>query len=202
VRTQSYGQKKPLGILDKLGELLSGRNLRISLRATRRFNSIADIGSGYSGNLTKPYWKRFKEVHLFDFKLDVENLSALHPGIYFHEGDVSLLLINDKYNFDLIVLNNVLEHIENPVELLEKLYCMQSPQSVMYINVPSWTGKYFLEKAAFKFKLAPREEMEDHKRYYSKRDLWLEVRKAGFMPSKIEVRRNKFGLNVTALVTK
>jgi hypothetical protein len=72
--------------------------------------------------------------------------------------------------------------------------------AVLFVNVPSWRGKIYLEFAAFQINLAPREEMEDHKRYYSKRELWLEIREAGFMPSTIKVKKSKFGLNISAIV--
>jgi hypothetical protein len=74
------------------------------------------------------------------------------------------------------------------------------PKGVIYINVPSWRGKFFLELAAFKLGLAPQEEMQDHKSYYSKRELWTLIRNANFNPRAISVKSKKFGLNTQAII--
>ena len=200
MRDRSYGHSNPLSTLDKLGEFLSIRKLRNGLKAVSNFEAMADLGSGYSANVTKPIWKKFHNVYLFDFTLDKEGLSLEEGSIVFIEGDIMLTTKNFSRDLNLAVLNNVLEHVDDPIVLLKQIKRNLIPESVLFINVPSWRGKYFLEKAAFAFDLAPREEMEDHKRYYSKRELWLEIRKAGFMPSSISVKSSKFGLNVTAIV--
>jgi hypothetical protein len=38
--------------------------------------------------------------------------------------------------------------------------------------------------------------MNDHKMYYSKRDLWPLIVAAGFKPSEIRLKSTKFGLNL------
>ena len=47
--------------------------------------------------------------------------------------------------------------------------------------------------------LSPQVEMDDHKMYYDKRDLWPVLVKAGFSPSRIALRYHKFGLNLFAV---
>ena len=64
------------------------------------------------------------------------------------------------------------------------------------INVPTWMGKPFLEFSAFRLGTSPALEMDDHKMYYSKRDLWPILVRAGFKPSGIRMRYHKFGLNL------
>jgi hypothetical protein len=59
----------------------------------------------------------------------------------------------------------------------------------------------FLEFAAFKLEIAPREEMDDHKNYYDKKSLWTLVRNSGFLPSQIKVKYTKLGMNTTCWVT-
>ena len=43
-------------------------------------------------------------------------------------------------------------------------------------------------------------EMDDHKMYYAKRDLWPLLVRAGFKPSRIKLQYHKFGLNLFAIV--
>ena len=103
------------------------------------------------------------------------------------------------HSLDLIVMNSVLEHLDHPVETLANIRTILNPGGTLFINVPSWLGKRVLEFAAFRLKLSPVEEMEDHRRYYNKRELWLELRRSGFLPSMIKIRRHKFGTNVYAI---
>jgi len=51
-------------------------------------------------------------------------------------------------------------------------------------------------------KFAPKEEMDDHKMYYDKRDLWPVLVKAGFLPSNLKLRYHKFRLNLFASARK
>jgi hypothetical protein len=69
------------------------------------------------------------------------------------------------------------------------------------VNVPTWRGKYFLELTAFRLGLSPngKIEMDDHKMYYDKRDLWSLLVKAGFAPGRIHLHYHKFGLNLFAV---
>lgn len=200
IRGSSYGEKTGLSVLDKLGQRLSSRNITKALKLANSRKSLADVGSGFSGSVTSQFWKLFETVHLFDVSVDRAGLNLKHQCVFFYEGDVLETTQEFQEKLDFIVMNNLLEHVEEPVQLLSQIRKLISDTGVLYINVPSWRGKVFLELAAFRLRLAPREEMEDHKRYYSKRDLWLEIRKAGFSPSKIVVSNSKFGLNISAIV--
>ena len=75
-------------------------------------------------------------------------------------------------------------------------------RGVLLVNVPTWLGKIFLEYAAFVLKVAPKEEMDDHKMYYDKRDLWPVLVKAGSLPSNLKLRYHKFRLNLFASARK
>jgi SAM-dependent methyltransferase len=105
-----------------------------------------------------------------------------------------------KNSVDIVFANNIIEHLENPLQLIKEFKRITKSESLIYINVPSWTGKIFLELAAFRFHLASRIEMQDHKNYYDRKSLWTLVRKSGFMPSQITIRKTKFGLNITCWI--
>lgn len=200
IRGSSYGEKTGLSVLDRLGQKLSNRKITKALKLVNSRKSLADVGSGFSASLTSPIWKLFETIHLFDVSVDRAGLYLKHPSVSFYEGDVLETTQQFQEQLDFVVMNNLLEHVEEPVQLLSQVRKLISHKGILFINVPSWRGKIFLELAAFRLGLAPREEMEDHRRYYSKRDLWLEIRKAGFSPSKIAVSNSKFGLNISAIV--
>ena len=73
-----------------------------------------------------------------------------------------------------------------------------APGGICLVNVPSWRGKWFLEFSAYRLRLSPAEEIDDHKAYYDPEDLWPLLVKAGFLPHNISCRTHKFGLNTFA----
>lgn len=98
--------------------------------------------------------------------------------------------------FDAALLISVLEHLPDPLHVLSAVLDLLKPGGVLLINVPTWLGKSFLEFSAFRLGLSPKVEMDDHKMYYGKRDLWPLLVRAGFKPSLIKLRYHKFGLNL------
>jgi hypothetical protein len=99
-------------------------------------------------------------------------------------------------------LISVLEHLRAPGAVLGSVFQLLRPGGVLLVNVPTWRGKALLEFSAFRLGLSPRIEMDDHKMYYDKRDLWPLLVRAGFRPSQIALRYHKFGLNLFASATR
>lgn len=190
IRSESFGQNHQLTFVDKLGIWMSTRRI-VRLIKQRNVKSMADIGCGFNAQLSQLTRDLVSKSVLVDVALrddlknspDYESYTGTLPGV---------LNSLEKQTLDLIVFNAVLEHLDEPIETLRELKLILAPNGVLFINVPSWFGKRILEFFAFKLSLSPAEEMEDHRRYYNKRELWLEIRAAGFMPSKIKIRRHKF----------
>ncbi len=104
---------------------------------------VLDIGCG-NGALTYDVAKKAKKIIGIDLNknniaIAEEKYSA--PNINYIVGDVTKDLPNKK--FDVIILSNVLEHIENRVEFLKKIKDM-TPK--ILIRVPmfnrDWTTLY------------------------------------------------------------
>jgi SAM-dependent methyltransferase len=104
--------------------------------------------------------------------------------------------------FDAVLLISVLEHLRDPLLVLEAARGLLKPSGVLLINVPTWRGKRFLEFFAFRLGLSPQAEMDDHRMYYNKRDLWPLLVRAGFRPSRIRLRYHKLGLNLFAVARR
>ena len=96
----------------------------------------------------------------------------------------------------------MLEHLSDPFSVIASVRSLLKPGGVLLINVPTWFGKGFLELAAFRLGLSPKVEMDDHKMYYAKRDLWPLLVRAGFKPSSIKLRYHKLGLNLFAVARR
>ena len=102
-------------------------------------------------------------------------------------------------SLDIILCISVLEHLWNPLAVLQESLRIVRPGGFCCFNVPSWRGKGFLEYSAFRLGLSPKEEMDDHKTYYDVRDLWPLLIRAGFIPSLTRCFSHKFGLNTFAV---
>jgi SAM-dependent methyltransferase len=196
IRSRSYGQGG-VSVVDRLGVYLSRRAIERNLGGRRGVVAL-DLGCGYHATLLRALRHRLSEGVGIDVRIAPE---AHHvAGLSFVEASIEEALpLLDDASFDLILLTSVLEHLNDPLTVLEDCVRVGRPGSVVLINVPTWLGKAFLEFSAFRLGTSPAEEMDDHKMYYDKRDLWPLLVRAGFKPSAIRLKYHKFGLNLFAV---
>ena len=102
-------------------------------------------------------------------------------------------------SLDVVLCISVLEHLWNPLAVLDECFRIVRPGGTCVFNVPSWRGKRFLEYSAFRLGLSPKDEMDDHKAYYDVKDFWPLLVRAGFLPSQIRCFSHKFGLHTFAV---
>jgi hypothetical protein len=100
------------------------------------------------------------------------------------------------------MLISVLQHLVDPQFAIQFTWRLLRPAGLLLVNVPTWTGKRFLEFSAFRLGFSPKVEIDDHKMYYDKRDLWHMLVRGGFKPSQIRLRYHNFGLNLFAAARK
>ncbi len=198
-RDQSYGQEG-LSLADRFGVWLSQRAIRRQLPGRNNLE-IVELGCGYRAAqliALKPKLKRGIGV---DFQIAPE-LRALE-GFTFHKGTIEEVLPKlESESVDAVLLISVLEHLAEPDAVIKAAWRLLRPSGLLLINVPTWLGKRFLELSAFRLGLSPKVEMDDHKMYYGKRDLWPILVRSGFKPSQIRLRYHKFGLNLFAVAQK
>lgn len=196
---ESYGQGR-LTLVDRLGIWLSQRAIRKCL-PRRSDLEILELGCGYRATqlmALEPFIKRGIGV---DFHIAPE-LQAL-PRYTFHESPIKEALLKiEGEKMDVVLLISVVEHLSEAQPVLQSAWNILNPSGVLLINVPTWFGKAFLEFSAFRLGLSPEVEMDDHKMYYAKRDLWPLLVAVGFRPSQIRMRYHKFGLNLFVCATK
>lgn len=195
----SFGTKK-LSFIDLFGIWLSKRALSKQLKGMSGINAL-ELGCGYAAKNLIAIEDKCKKITGIDFNLSTEikkNLKFIGLECSINDGLKRL----NKDKFDLIMIISVLEHLTNPEETLFKCRNLLNENGILIINVPTWTGKIFLEFSAFHLGLSPIEEMDDHKMYYNKRDLWPILIKSGFLPSKIKMHYHKFYLNLFSVAKK
>lgn len=195
-RTTSFGQETRLTWVDRFGIHLSARRIR---RFVRDFKGkrLVDIGCGYRASFYQQVRGEVTEAWLIDVALapELRESGSLHPL----EGDlVAGMRRIDAGSIDVVLCISVLEHLWHPEEALAEMVRIMAPGGVCLLNVPTWLGKQALEFSAFRLGLSPACEMDDHKMYYAKRDLWPLLIRAGFKPSGVRLTYHKFGLNLFA----
>lgn len=187
-----------LSLLDHIGMWLSRRAITTQITDRNKL-VVLELGCGYSALNLLAIEKRAAKLVGVDFNLS--DTVKSHPKIFPMEcsAEEAIERLHGQ-KFDLILIISVLEHLHNPVEVLRSCRMLLNPGGVLLVNVPTWIGKIFLEYSAFRLGFSPKEEMDDHKMYYNKSDLWPVLVKSGFLPSNIKMNYHKFYLNLFASV--
>ncbi len=201
MRNKSYGEDYKLSPVDKFGVYLSLIKIHSIIRKIKEPINCLDLGCGYYAKTLYTISSYIEEGTGVDISIcedlnSIKNLKLIESPI---ESAFDQLSSN---HFNLIIMNSVIEHISEPLIILRKVQEHLAEKGILFINVPTWLGKPFLEFFAFKLGLIPSTEIDDHKTYYDKKDLWLLLIKAGFKPSKIEMNYHKFGLNLFCKIIK
>jgi SAM-dependent methyltransferase len=192
MRTVAFGERA-LSPVDRLGVWLSLRALRRDVDWSAR-PRVLDLGSGYEATLLRALAPRIGAATAVDVSLSpalgAEGVRAIQAPI-----EEALPRLEDR-SADVVLAISVLEHLEDDAAALRDCHRVLAPGGVLAVNVPTWLGKPVLEFSAYRLGLSPAEEMDDHKRYYGRRDLWPLLVRAGFRPSAIRLRYHKGGLNL------
>jgi SAM-dependent methyltransferase len=195
-RASAYGQHREPTLVDRFGVWLGTR----AVRRHARFDAarFADFGCGFHARFARTQLAGCRSALLVDVALADE--LKHHPRVTAIEGSLPDVLPQvEEGSLDVVLCLSVLEHLSEPQEALNHFYRVLAPGGAAILNVPSWWGKWFLERSAFTLGWSPAEEMDDHKAYYDPRDLWPLLVRAGFRPSQIRCHRHKFGLNTSAV---
>jgi len=199
-RKESFAQGYDPTIVDRFGVWLSARQLRryIGDLSGKR---IGDFGCGYHASFVRSILGEIEQAVLLDVSIS-DDLKA-QPKVQALEGDLLTSLRSlPSESLDVVMCVSVLEHLWEPKDALREMQRVLKPGGVCLLNVPSWRGKAFLELSAFRLGLSPAAEMNDHKMYYDRRDLWPLLVAAGFLPQHIRCFSHKFGLNTFAICVK
>jgi SAM-dependent methyltransferase len=194
-RASSYG-RHGLSVVDRLGVALSRRAVEKALGRRGAIDAL-DLGCGYEATLLRALGPRLARGVGVD--LEVSESARATARLSFVEAPIEEALPRlDDAAFDLVLMISVIEHLWEPLDGLREARRVLRAGGLLLVNVPTWRGKMFLEFSAFRLGTSPAVEMDDHKTYYDRRDLWPLLVRAGFPPSGIRMAYHKFGLNLFA----
>jgi SAM-dependent methyltransferase len=199
-RSTSFGQEGGLTYVDRLGVWLSQRKALAQI-APWRGKDVGDFGCGYQAALTRRILPDVASATIADVAIAPDLRE--HQKVHAIEGPLPQVLSKVKdASLDIVLCVAVLEHLWEPDVALSEFHRILRVDGVAFFTVPTWLDKWPLEFSAFRLGLSPPEEMNDHKRYYSPRDFWPMLVRAGFLPQDIRCRRHKFGLHTFATCRK
>jgi 2-polyprenyl-3-methyl-5-hydroxy-6-metoxy-1,4-benzoquinol methylase len=195
--TEAWGHYDSPSLIDRAGTWLNALQIRrcVGSFAGKR---VADIGCGFKATFARSILDEVAHATLVDLSLNAE--LQRHPKVTAILGELPDVLARlEAHSEDVVVCNNVLEHLWQPSVAIQHMRRILRPGGIAYLNVPSWRGKPLLELAAFRLGLTSAQQIDDHKAYYDPHELWRLVVASGFKPSRVEVRSHKLGLNTVAV---
>ncbi|HEX8974157.1 MAG TPA: class I SAM-dependent methyltransferase [Patescibacteria group bacterium] len=156
---------------------------------------MCDLGCGKEGGLLKI----FKDRISLGIGVDMDVDSVKDEKIELKKGDLNDVLPIDDSFCDLVVSLAVLEHLEKPHMLIREARRILCDGGFLIISTPTPTARFVLEFIS-KLHLISREEIEDHKHYFSAAELIEMAKESGF--KSIELIKFQAGFNQLLIAKK
>jgi SAM-dependent methyltransferase len=143
-RERAFAQDHDPSVVDRFGVWLSARQIRRWVPSFKG-KRVADLGCGYHAAFMRTILDEAQAALLLDVAIapDLEK----DPRAQVHLGPLAQTLqgLPDR-SLDVVLAISVLEHVWEPLSLLESIRRLLAPGGQCLINVPSWKGKRYLER--------------------------------------------------------
>lgn len=181
-------------------------NIADTLISYLRFNQIdpsllrnkvvCDFGCGRNGDFLKSISKIIKSGIGIDYKVNEfkNNHIELKPI------KVDNVIPISSCSVDIITFLAVLEHIEDPTNILSEFNRILKANGLVILTTPDKSSKRLLEFLAYRLKVINEDEIRDHKKYYNRRMLYDLFENSCF--SIMKHKHFQFGLNNLMILRK
>lgn len=158
--------------------------------------SLCDIGCGLNPVLLKDLSLALQKRVGIDYL--IPNTSNKNFELRQANLEITPLPIHDA-EFDIITMLAVLEHLNNPSNVIAECYRGLQSGGKLVITTPTPASKPILETLA-RLHIISYEGVFDHKHYYQKAEIFALLKQANF--SDIKIWHIALGLNTVAIATK
>lgn len=176
-------------------EWLEHQRYRKANRFIRKDDIVLDLGCG-DGGLSRYLARKDKTVSYMgiDGKSNIDN----RQSSLIVEADLNKDLPLADASVDVVVALALIEHLIKPYYFILESSRVLKPGGRLVMTTPSPKSKPILESLAF-FGIISKEDIRDHKRYFSKKDL-----EEGLKPcfAYYETEQFQMGLNTLAVAFK
>ncbi|HVG42922.1 MAG TPA: class I SAM-dependent methyltransferase [Chitinophagaceae bacterium] len=153
-----------------------------SLKPFFKGNLALELGPA-SGYMTKALVAEFKELHLVEGSKDLLNQIPDYPNVQKTHSLFEDFETEVKYN--TIIMSHVLEHIADPVLVLQKVHGWLAEDGVFLVSVPNAKSIHRMVAVQMgllksEYELNPRDHELGHYRVYDMNLLKLHLAAAGF----------------------
>ncbi|MDD4938197.1 MAG: class I SAM-dependent methyltransferase [Candidatus Shapirobacteria bacterium] len=168
------------------------------IKLVEKNDIILDFGCGSQGYFLKSVSKKIGKGIGIDY--DVKNTE--NENLEFIKQKFSGVLSFKKEVFDKVFLLAVLEHIPEKlvIKLFEEFNRVLKKDGLVVLTTPTSFGKNILEFLAYKLHIISEGEIRDHKKYYSKQEIFKLAGLSGFRLA--DYKLFQFGINSRAILKK
>lgn len=160
-------------------------------------SSICDIGCSENPVLLKTLSKTITWGVGLDYSIPA---ACMHKNLRFYSVDLNTpTLPLTTAQFDFVTMLAVLEHLENPHDIIRECFRILKKGGQLLLTTPAPKSQKILEFFA-DLRLISHKEIYDHKHYFSKLELFNLLRQNQF--TAINIHSKALGLNTLATGTK
>lgn len=158
---------------------------------------LCDIGCGFNGAFLLSQASNIKEGFGFDRKVAEYNGENIHL-VAVENLELGVPLNDDTVN--VTTLMALVEHLNNPKAVLKEVYRILKPGGEIVLTTPTPLAKPILEFLAFKLNIISRDEISDHKHYFTNSEIFELLHSIGF--ENIKIKNFQLGCNQIAFGEK
>lgn len=172
-RTESFSINNGSALDKFIGQLRFKKIINKIPEGTR----VLDLGCGLNGLFLQKIQSTVNEGTGIDLEIN-DNFENNKIKLISHNLDNTLPL-QDNY-FDIVTSLANLEHLNKPELVLQEIYRVLKPGGLLLLTTPTVYSKPVLEFMAFKLGIISKEEISDHKKYFTKIELESSCKNIGF----------------------